>query len=395
MTFLRCWARFYRLSSTQSFALALALLPSIATAELVAQELRELGQVLFFDTNLSLTRTQSCATCHDPDFAFVDPRDNGIGTAASVGSDGISIGDRNTPSVAYASLTPNFQLDDLGNHRGGLFLDGRAQTLSDQAVEPILNPLEMALPDTASLAQRIAENPYYVEVLKRNFSQHLFDDHKAVSIAVGTSLSAFEQTDFFSPFDSKYDRFLRGEYEMSSLEEFGRVLFFSPLTNCTSCHLLNTSSPSPGETFSNYRYHNIGLPVNEALRSKNGRDAKYRDRGLLGNPAVDDRRLDGMFKVPSLRNVAVTAPYMHNGVFRELKTAIIFYNKYIVHSKKSRTNPESLLPWGKPEVPATIDVDLLNQGQPIDDGRARALIAFLKTLTDKRYEAMLEKEPSS
>jgi cytochrome c peroxidase len=126
-----------------------------------------------------------------------------------------------------------------------------------------------------------------------------------------------------------------------------------------------------------------------ALKQKNERAVGHRDRGLLEHPALSDPELAGKFKVPSLRNVAITGPYMHNGIFRELRTAILFYNKYTIRTKQSQTNPETGIPWGAAEVPETIDTALLNQGQPIDDGRAKALIAFLNTLTDARYESLI------
>ena len=226
-------------------------------------------------------------------------------------------------------------------------------------------------------------------MLSAQFGPDLFTDPVRALVAIGECISAFEQTATFAPFDSKYDRYLRGEYKLTALEELGRSLFFSDLTNCSSCHLLNISSLKEGETFTNYRYHNIGIPTNLDLRNKNGRQVEHRDHGLLEHPEVDDPVQAGKFKVPSLRNVAVTSPYMHNGTFRELQTAILFYNKYTVSSRQSQTNPETGLEWGKAEVPNTIDLDLLNQGQPIDDGRVRALIAFLNTLTDARYEHLL------
>ena len=352
--------------------------------------LADLGQLLFFDPNLSSERTQSCATCHDPSAAFVDPRDNDVHRAASLGDDGRSIGDRNTPSAGYASHTPNFTRNLDGEYVGGLFLDGRAVSLEAQAVEPLFNPEEMALRDAATAKQRIMQNSRYVELLTQLYGIELFDDEQALIVALGKSFAAFQKTDVFSPFDSKYDRFLVGAYEMTPLEEIGRSLFFSPLTNCTSCHLTPSSSMPNQETFTNYRYNNIGLPVNDQLRNTNQKPVGFRDHGLLDNPSVRDVSLDGKFKVPSLRNVAVTGPYMHNGIFKQLSTAILFYNKYTVVSQQSQTNPETGAPWGEPEVPATIDFELLNEGQPIDQTRVQALVAFLETLTDRRYEALLK-----
>jgi cytochrome c peroxidase len=382
-------------SSLLSFAYALlqglgiVLTPAPVRAEPVTDPLVDIGRILFFDVNLSKNRTQSCASCHDPERGFIDGRDNGIGGAASLGDDGRSLGGRNTPSTAYASLTPSFHQNDEGNYIGGQFLDGRAATLAIQATEPLTNPIEMALPDDAAVSIRVQENPNLKEMLIAQFGADLFSDIGRTLAAIAASISAFEKTNAFAAFDSKYDRHLRGDYKMTAREELGRSLFFSELTNCSSCHLLNISSLKEGETFTNYRYHNIGVPPNLALKQKNARAVGHRDRGLLEHPALSDPELAGKFKVPSLRNVAITGPYMHNGIFRELRTAILFYNKYTIRTKQSQTNPETGIPWGAAEVPETIDTALLNQGQPIDDGRAKALIAFLNTLTDARYESLI------
>lgn len=373
-----------RLAVAALLSLPLSL-PAIASGTAA-----DLGRALFFDVNLSAARTQSCATCHDPVAGFHDPRDNRVGGAASLGGDGRSLGDRNAPSVAYAAQTPAFHRDPDNHYRGGLFHDGRAADLAHQAVEPIVNPLEMAQSDAAAIVARVRENPGYVDAITALYGAAVWSDPAQVLAAIGDSLAAFERTALFSPYDSKYDRYLRGEYTFSALEEMGRSLFFSPLTNCSTCHLQNRSSLKARETFSNYRYHNIGLPVNQALRASNGLGGEHRDPGLFANPAIDDPALAGKFKVPSLRNVAVTPPYMHNGIFRDLATAIVFYNKYTVNSRQSRTNPETGEPWGETEFPQTVDTELLSQGQPIDAGRARALVAFLKTLTDARYEHLLE-----
>lgn len=350
----------------------------------------DLGRALFFDANLSAGRTQSCASCHDPSVAFRDPRDNGVGGAASLGADAISLGDRNAPSITYAAQAPEFHRDPDGHYRGGLFHDGRSANLASQAVEPILNPLEMAQTDAAATVTRVRENQAYADAITALYGESVWASPEQALAAIGDSLAAFEQIADFQPYDSKYDRYLRGEYSLSTLEEMGRSLFFSPLTNCSTCHMQNRSSLKERETFTNYRYHNIGVPVNRALRARNGLGDTHRDPGVLANPAVDDPALAGKFKVPSLRNVAVTAPYMHNGVFRDLSTAVMFYNKYTVNSRQSRTNPETGKPWGETEFTHTVDTDLLSQGQPIDAGRAQALIAFLKTLTDARYEHLLD-----
>lgn len=354
-----------------------------------AAELADLGQVLFFDSNLSANRSQSCGSCHEPARAFTDGRDNGVAGAASLGDDGSSLGDRNAPGTAYAFLIPEFHRNERDEYVGGLFLDGRAATMLEQAAEPFLNPREMALPDRAAVVERVRENPFYVDAFERVFGASIFANSAAAFRAVTESIVAFERTSLFAPFDSKYDRYLRGEYELSAEEELGRVLFFSQLINCSSCHLLDPRENYPHELFSNHRYHNIGVPTNRRLREHNGIGAGHRDLGLLQNARVHDPAAAGKFRVPILRNVAVTGPYMHNGVFRDLRTAVTFYNRYLISNPQSQLNPETGEPWGEPEVAETIDLELLRSGQPMAENHIDAIVAFLETLTDRRYEALL------
>jgi cytochrome c peroxidase len=114
------------------------------------------------------------------------------------------------------------------------------------------------------------------------------------------------------------------------------------------------------------------------------------DEGLGGNPAVDDPAQRHKFRTPTLRNVAVTGPYMHNGVFADLRTVVLFYNTYNTRSEARKINPETGAAFGSPMVPETISLEELEQGPALDDQRIDALVAFLETLTDARYEPMLE-----
>lgn len=371
-----------------SFVVISSGLTACVLAETSLLDKNNLGRALFFDTNLSLTRSQSCATCHDPAYAFTDGRENSIAGAVSLGDDKVSVGDRNTPSISYANLVPEFRVNETGEYIGGLFLDGRSASLAEQAKEPFLNPIEMAMPDRASVVARVQENRIYEVSFEALYGPDLFEDTDRAFEAVAESIAAFEQSSDFSTFDSKYDRYLQGDYIMTAQEEIGRLLFFSQLISCHSCHLLDLRETAIGEVFTNHKYSNIGIPVNKLVRERNG--VSDVDVGLLGNPKVNDLKEAGKFRVPSLRNVAVTGPYMHNGVFAELETAIIFYDKYLMNTKESNTNPESQLPWGEPEVAENIDLDLLKQGQPITVERASALAAFLRTLTDRRYEHLLD-----
>lgn len=365
-----------------ALGLSAIVLTALVNAAPPAYSTREaLGEALFHDANLSLGRSQACATCHDPDFAFTDPRETEYGRAVSLGDDGHSVGDRNTPSAAYAFLSPRFTQRADGTYQGGQFWDGRADTLADQAGGPPVNPREMGMADQAAVRGRIAENPAYATAFAALYGPQALESEAAAYAAMTDAIAAFEATAPFGRFDSKYDRYLRGEYKMTRQEELGRTLFFSTqFTNCHLCHRLATSPVDPAETFTNYEYHNIGVPANPVL-------PPAQDRGLggvLGDPAQD-----GKFKVPSLRNVAVTGPYMHNGVFRDLRTVIAFYNKYNSKSPARQIDPETGAPWAAPEVAENIALDRLEQGPALDDRRIDALVAFLRTLTDKRYEPLI------
>ncbi|GAA5078585.1 cytochrome-c peroxidase [Roseibacterium beibuensis] len=343
-----------------------------------------MGQRLFFDTNLSANRTQACATCHDPARGFADPRG-----AASIGDDGHSIGDRNAPTATYAMFSPDFHRREDGMWVGGQFLDGRAATLEDQAGGPPLNPIEMALPDRETAVARLAENRDYVAAFETLFGEGVLDDPEAGYAAMTRAIAAFERTEEFASFDSRYDRYLRGEVEFTNEEELGRLLFFSEqFTNCNQCHQLSRSAIDPQETFTNYEFHNIGVPENTDLRARNG--VETADLGLLAHPGVDDPAAAGRFRTPTLRNVAVTGPYMHNGVFEDLRTVVLFYNVYNTQNDARLINPETGEPFGPPEVAENISMEELTHGPALDDQRIDAIVAFLRTLTDRRYEYLLD-----
>lgn len=361
-----------------------------------------LGESLFSDKNLSQNRTQSCATCHSPEHAFIDSRldDDGKIRAVSLGDDGVSLGDRNTPTAAYAKFSPDFhtgfserinsQQPDYQGFIGGQFLDGRAADLKGQASAPPVNPIEMGLADKTSVVERIQENSDYVEAFKRLFGVTIFNDVDASYAAMSESIGIFEKTSLFSPFDSKYDRSLRGEYVYGAASKagLGKALFFSQqFTNCATCHQLHASKHQQ-ETFSSYEYHNIGIPPNEAVRLLNGKDSEFIDNGLWDNPVVTDDGEKGKFKVPTLRNVAVTEPYMHNGVFRNLDTVIQFYDHFLKGSI-FLDNPETGAPWRTGEVQGTVNFAELRDGRTMSQTDVEAMVCFLRTLTDARYEHLI------
>lgn len=374
-------------------ALSLALLGGATLAQSDKFATKEaLGEALFHDKNLSKNRTEACSTCHMPDIGFSDHH-NTAGDAVSRGDDGKSFGDRNAPTATYAALSPPFHKDASGIYLGGQFWDGRAATLEDQAGGPPLNPVEMGMPDEKSIAARIAENADYVKAFTALFGADAMQDPKKTFRFATQAIAAFERTKSFSPFDAKYDRYLRGEVKLTDQEELGRTLFFSTqFASCSLCHdLKGNDGTYETSTFTSHKYFNIGVPANPEVRRMNGSKPGYVDIGLAANPMVHgDPAERGKFKVPSLRNVAVTGPYMHNGVFKDLRTVVLFYNKYNSIKKSRQINPETGQLWAPPEIADNVAMKELTTGPGLDDKRIDALVAFLKTLTDKRYEPLLK-----
>ncbi|MCL4158720.1 UNVERIFIED_CONTAM: hypothetical protein GTU68_047852 [Idotea baltica] len=361
-----------------------------------------LGEALFSDTSLSFNSTQSCSSCHNSDIAFIDNSASDTDNAVSLGDDGFSLGNRNSPTLSYIALNPSFTGDDE-DAEGGFFHDGRAADLAAQAGEPFLNPLEMGMPDQESVVSRITADSDYVAAFEELYGDDVFDDTETAFAALADSIVNFQQTDIFSPFDSKYDRALAGTYEMTDIEEEGMDLFFSNQASCLDCHHVDDlPNRSEDELFTSHRYFNIGVPVNQtlnALLESAGQQDELRangDLGLFNNPAVngdDDTR--GLFKVPTLRNVAVTGPYMHNGVFANLQTVIHFYDHQGGNGRNGNgnnnrrpINPETGEAWGDPETDENISNNRLRMPQ-LDDDEVEALECFLRTLTDAAYESEL------
>ena len=399
-----------------------SLVCSNQTSDPLAGQKAKLGEQLFFDTNLSRDKNQSCATCHNPQQGFIDGRINDASTGnhpapASLGSNGHSIGDRNAPTAAYAAFSPSFcrgererspsqQTSGVGEYQGylgGQFWDGRAKNLAAQAGGPPLNPLEMAMPDKASVVARIQENQDYIQLFQTLYGADIFTDNDAAYAALADAIGQFERKDkeSFYPFNSKYDRWLSGDYQYDpdSPATTGKTRFFSSDFSCSACHQLRSSNRNKGEIFTSFEYHNIGVPENTSLRAVNGVAEDFVDLGLALNPMVaeaDKAGSEGKFKVPTLRNIAVTAPYMHNGVFNDLKTVILFYQ----HAKEralnkpfSVVNPETGVAFRTPEVDRNISDSLLaGNDTDINEQVALEFECFLLTLTDQTYEHLLDTE---
>lgn len=340
-----------------------------------------LGEKLYHDTSLSKNRTMACASCHVIKSAFIDPRPTNLSLGASLGDDLLSIGDRNAPITAYAKFIPKFHFDsNEGLYIGGQFLDGRASDLKEQAKGPFLNPVEMKMPDEASVIARVKENAAYVQAFKEIYGDDIFTDTQKAYDALAEAIAKFEKSDIFSPFSSKYDKMLKGEAIFTEEESRGLALF-NGKAQCNACH----ASEGIKAQFTDFSYDNLGVPVNHNLRAANGKGPDFLDNGLYENPKVNDKKLKGAFRVSTLRNIAVTGPYMHNGVFKNLATVVHFYNTRDV---PGAINPETGNPWEKGEVEENKnDVELGNLKLTNDE--ESDLLAFLQTLTDEQYEHLM------
>ena len=307
----------------------------------------KLGELIFEDKALSVSGKQSCATCHVAAYAFAaDPSDEGPDHGLPVPLGGPNMdepGFRNAPSLMYASFAPAFYFDSDGNPNGGFFRDGRAATLADQAIQPFITPFEMANPDAASVVEKLKGRPYLADFTALYGAEVLNDPHTALQ-RMGQALAAFETESVeFHPFTSKYDYWLKGQATLTDQELRGLALFNNPTKgNCSACHPSTSGDGVTPALFTDFSFDNLGLPRNVKIPSNNpatapaytpinGNDGieSYYDLGICG-PLRDNGTLNlsgicGQFKVPTLRNIALTAPYFHNGQFATLSKAIGFY----------------------------------------------------------------------
>ena len=354
-------------------------------AEKKELDYKALGEVLFFDKSISFNKTQSCSTCHSPDTAFVDQRKNSANQMVSEGDNPHLHGNRNANTALYAMFSPDFHFDKkIQDYVGGQFWDGRAKDLAEQAGGPPVNPVEMGMPDKKAIVERLKADPTYYKPITDLYGESIWADADKIYAIMEKAIGEFEKQELFAQFSSKYDRALKGEAELTALESEGKALFFDKTrTNCSNCHQ-SSEANSAKETFTNYRYFNIGVPSNQELIKHNKLAADFVDNGLLDNPMVKgDEKQKGKFKVPTLRNIGVTAPYMHNGVFRDLKTVLLFKDSF--NNPNRKINPETGKAWEKAEYAQTINPDVL-KAKPLTDEEINALEAFLKTLTDEAYE---------
>ncbi len=310
-----------------------------------------LGRKLYFDVRLSKDGTVACATCHDVSRGFTDRRPV---------SEGIKdqLGQRSAPTALNAAL---FQ---------SMFWDGRAPTLEEQAKLPILNPVEMGHPDAASAMAAVNTDAAYKELFQKAYGRAPnYED-------VGRALATFERTLIF--LDAPFDHYLGGEAKALSPAAQRGLDLFNGKARCVSCHMINSSNPLGTDNL----FHNIGVSARkqnfEDLAQKGlaaiqgNSDPQALDKlaietnfSELGRFLVSRQRQDiGAFKTEQLRNVGLTAPYMHDGSMRTLWDVMDHYNKGC-------------------ETNAFLDggIEPLN----LSEEEINDVVAFLFTLTDKRF----------
>jgi len=279
-----------------------------------------LGKKLFSEKILSKDSSVSCASCHIPAYAFADT------VAFSIGIGG-KLTNRNTPSVLNMKNRPYF------------FWDGRAASLGEQSLMPIQNPDEMGLPIDEAV-KRLNKSREYNLLFQKIFNQPPSVKNLAAAFA------AYEQT--LETVDSKFDDWSNNLKKLTAAEERGRELFIGDKAKCFDCHRM--------EDFTTDEFKNIGL--------YNGKELN--DAGLYNLTKKESDK--GKFKTPGLRNIAVTAPYMHNGMFKTLEEVVDYYN-----------DPAKV-------VYNSINIDnALKKTLSLTDNQKKDLVIFLRTLTDKKY----------
>jgi len=331
----------------------------------------QLGKLLFFDESLSTPEGQSCSTCHDPAVAFADPITE---LPVSRGAVHGLYGNRNDMPVSYSMYVPPLHYDSIEEvWVGGLFWDGRANSLTEQAMGPPLNPLEMANGDTLAVAEKVRALEY-ADQFKSIYGTGILEDPDTAFYVMADALAAYERSAEVNPFSSKFDLWQRGESALTEQEQRGFMLFVvESKGNCAACHPHTPLEDGTPALFTDFTYDNLGAPPNGenpfyTLSSEHNPEGfSYRDPGLA--ETLDDPAELGKFRVPTLRNVALTPPYLHNGVFKTLYQVVAFYNT------------RDVAPWPDPEIAANLNVDEMGNlglsNQEVED-----IVAFLHTLTD-------------
>lgn len=360
--------------------------------------LTALGRTMFFDPSLSASGRMSCASCHDPARAYGPPDGRAVQLG---GADLRQPGVRAVPSLRYVQNVPAFAehyFEDDGNDSedqgptGGHDWDGRADSAHEQARTPLLSPFEMANATPAAVVARLRAAPYAAQ-LREAFGAHVLDDETLAFDAALLALETFQQSpaDFY-PYDSKYDAYLRRQVALTPQERRGLALFDDPgKGNCASCH---PSGRRGGAfpAFSDFGMIALGVPRNRDVPAN--RDPGYFDLGLCGPLRTDFAARGeycGLFRTPSLRNVATRRVFFHNGAFHSLREVLRFYatrdtqpSRWYPRDAQGHVAKFDDLP---PRFRANVNLDPPFGRRPgaapaLTEAEIDDLLAFLGTLTD-------------
>lgn len=345
---------------------------------------RMLGRLIFFDTRLSSPDGQACVSCHDPQFGFSDP-DQDIPVSGGVMP--LRVGSRNAPTVTYLATAPDFaQVDPLdplakAGFIGGQFWDSRASNLFEQAKLPFLNALEMHNPNKYAVVHDV-EKGSYADLFKKVYGKDVFYNINYAYDSIADAIVAFEKSPELNKFNSKYDLFLQGKVQLTDQEADGLALFEGK-GNCFRCHVTTPNSENGPPVFTSFKFASIGVPRNPSnpfyslIPSLNPDGYGFIDDGLggflrsIGAPSAVYGPQLGKMNFPTIRNIALTAPYFHNGVFSDLKTVVHFFN--------TRDVPGS--GFAPPEAPLE-NISAITGNLGLTDAEEDAIVAFMETLTD-------------
>ena len=360
--------------------------------------LTALGRRLFADASLSASGRLACASCHDAAHAYGPPDGRAV---RSGGADLRQPGVRAVPSLRYQQDTPPFTehfSDSDGNDSvdqgpaGGRSWDGRAQSAHEQAEAPLLSRFEMANASRADAIARLRRSPS-AEHVREAFGAHVLDDDALAWNALVLALEVFQESppDFY-PYTSKYDAFLRRQAALTPRELRGLALFNDPgKGNCALCH---PSAIKRGvfPQFSDRGFIALGVPRNPEIAAN--RDPAYFDLGLCGPLRTDlenHPEYCGLFKAPSLRNVATRRVFFHNGRFHRLGDAVAFYAERDLRPQKFYPRDAAGKVAKYDDLPESFR-DNLHRDAPFDReagdrpalnaGEIADIVVFLRTLTD-------------
>jgi cytochrome c peroxidase len=358
-----------------------------------------LGKKIFFDPSLSASGRMSCASCHSPEHAYGPP--NGLAVQQG-GADSQQAGTRSVPSLRYLTFTPLFSRhfytpasedsEDEGP-TGGFTRDGAAASLHEQATMPLLHANEMANSDKETTVSKV-QHGIYEQEFAQVFGTSIFTHPNQAFEDIGLALEAFQTEDAsFHPYTSKFDAVMSGHDKLTLQEMRGYALFNNPQKgNCAKCHI---DTPGPGgrpAAFTDYSFAALGVPRNPEILAN--RDPGYFDLGLCGpfrHDLAGETGYCGMFKTPTLRNVATRAVFFHNGRFHRLEEVMHFYVERDTYPRKwyptvaGMLNEFDDLPPRYRDNVDRIDapLDRPYAGRPaLNETEIRDLIAFLKTLND-------------